>query len=160
MTTRRREAAYNRAASLAPQDQHVAERLAGFKRKLADAAAIESATDDAGWRLRPRTLRRRRRPIGRAGTFETNLMCGIGGLIGAQDEGGTISCRLLAALRHRGPDDEGMIQPTPTVSLVHTRLSIFDLTPVGHQPMTDGPSRDSSGSWVVFNGEIYNSQGI
>jgi asparagine synthase (glutamine-hydrolysing) len=83
-------------------------------------------------------------------------MCGIGGLIGAQDEGGVISRRLLAALRHRGPDDEGMMQPTPTVSLVHTRLSIFDLTPAGHQPMTDGPSRDSSGSWVVFNGEIYN----
>jgi len=86
-------------------------------------------------------------------------MCGIGGLIGAQDEGGVISRRLLAALRHRGPDDEGMMQPTPTVSLVHTRLSIFDLSPAGHQPMTDGPSRDSSGSsgsWVVFNGEIYN----
>ncbi len=70
-------------------------------------------------------------------------MCGIGGLIGAQDEGGVISRRLLAALRHRGPDDEGMMQPTPTVSLVHTRLSIFDLSPAGHQPMTDGPSRDS-----------------
>jgi Flp pilus assembly protein TadD len=33
------EAAYNRAASLAPQNQDVAERLAGFKHKLADAAA-------------------------------------------------------------------------------------------------------------------------
>jgi O-antigen ligase/tetratricopeptide (TPR) repeat protein len=33
------EAAYNRAASLAPQNQEVAERLADFKRKLADAAA-------------------------------------------------------------------------------------------------------------------------
>jgi O-antigen ligase/tetratricopeptide (TPR) repeat protein len=33
------ETAYNRAASLAPKDQEVAERLAGFKRKLADAAA-------------------------------------------------------------------------------------------------------------------------
>ncbi|HZC46897.1 MAG TPA: asparagine synthase (glutamine-hydrolyzing) [Candidatus Acidoferrum sp.] len=83
-------------------------------------------------------------------------MCGIGGLIGAQDEGCVISRRMLAALRHRGPDDEGMMQPTPTVSLVHTRLSIFDLTPAGHQPMTDRPAGDSSGLWVVFNGEIYN----
>jgi O-antigen ligase len=33
------EAAYNRAASLAPKNREVAERLAGFKRKLADAAA-------------------------------------------------------------------------------------------------------------------------
>jgi asparagine synthase (glutamine-hydrolysing) len=83
-------------------------------------------------------------------------MCGIGGVIGAQDEGGVLSRRLLAALRHRGPDDEGLAQPTPTVSLVHTRLSIFDLSAAGHQPMTDGPSHGSSGSWVVFNGEIYN----
>ncbi|HYL58297.1 MAG TPA: asparagine synthase (glutamine-hydrolyzing) [Candidatus Acidoferrales bacterium] len=83
-------------------------------------------------------------------------MCGIGGLIGAQDEGGMISRRLLAALRHRGPDDEGLAQPTPTVSLVHTRLSIFDLSPAGHQPMTDRPVGDPSGLWLVFNGEIYN----
>ena len=33
------ESAYNRAAALAPKDQEVAARLAGFKRKLADAAA-------------------------------------------------------------------------------------------------------------------------
>ena len=81
-------------------------------------------------------------------------MCGIGGLIGAQDEGGVISRRLLAALRHRGPDDEGLVQPTPTVSLVHTRLSIFDISAAGHQPMTDRPAGDPSGLWVVFNGEM------
>jgi tetratricopeptide (TPR) repeat protein len=33
------EAAYNRAASLAPKDRDISDRLAGFKRKLADAAA-------------------------------------------------------------------------------------------------------------------------
>ena len=83
-------------------------------------------------------------------------MCGIGGIIGAQDEGGVFSRRMLAALRHRGPDDEGMMQPAPTVSLVHARLSIFDLTPAGHQPMTDRPAGDPSALWLVFNGEIYN----
>jgi asparagine synthase (glutamine-hydrolysing) len=83
-------------------------------------------------------------------------MCGIGGIIGARDEGGVFSRRMLAALRHRGPDDEGMMQPAPTVSLVHTRLSIFDLTPAGHQPMTDRPAGDPSALWLVFNGEIYN----
>jgi asparagine synthase (glutamine-hydrolysing) len=83
-------------------------------------------------------------------------MCGIGGIIGARDEGGVFSRRMLAALRHRGPDDEGMMQPAPTVSLVHARLSIFDLTPAGHQPMTDRPAGDPNALWLVFNGEIYN----
>ena len=83
-------------------------------------------------------------------------MCGIGGSIGLRDEGGVIARRMLAALRHRGPDDEGFVQPAPTVSLVHTRLAIFDLTPAGHQPMCDRPATDENGLWVVFNGEIYN----
>jgi len=38
------------------------------------------------------------------------------------------------------------------VFLGHRRLAIIDLSPRGHQPMTN---RDSS-LWVVFNGEIYN----
>ena len=83
-------------------------------------------------------------------------MCGIGGLIGVRDEGGVLSRRLLAALRHRGPDDEGFVQPAPTVSMVHTRLSIFDLSAAGHQPMSDRPTGDPAGLWVTFNGEIYN----
>jgi len=83
-------------------------------------------------------------------------MCGIGGVIGVRDEGGVLSRRLLAALRHRGPDDEGFVQPAPTVSLVHARLSIFDLSAAGHQPMSDRPAGDPAGLWVTFNGEIYN----
>ena len=56
-------------------------------------------------------------------------MCGIGGLIGLRDEGGQLSRRLLAALRHRGPDDEGIEQPLGTVALLHTRLAIFRQNP-------------------------------
>lgn len=39
-----------------------------------------------------------------------------------------------------------------TLSLGHRRLSILDLTPAGHQPM----SYFSGRYWIVFNGEIYN----
>ena len=83
-------------------------------------------------------------------------MCGIGGLLGIRDEDGAVARRMLAALRHRGPDDEGIVRLLPATTLVHTRLSIFDLTSAGHQPMSDRPARDKDALWVVFNGEIYN----
>jgi asparagine synthase (glutamine-hydrolysing) len=59
-------------------------------------------------------------------------------------------------MAHRGPDDEGVyLERRPdgeVVGLGHRRLSIIDLSPAGHEPMTD-----SSGSIVLsFNGEIYN----
>jgi asparagine synthase (glutamine-hydrolysing) len=55
------------------------------------------------------------------------------------------------ALRHRGPDDEGVLIDG-SCGLVHLRLAIIDLSPRGHQPM-----RSASGRyWLTFNGEIYN----
>jgi asparagine synthase (glutamine-hydrolysing) len=57
----------------------------------------------------------------------------------------------VRSLRHRGPDDCG-VWFDGGVGLGHARLSILDLSPLGHQPMV---SRDSR--WVmVFNGEVYN----
>lgn len=57
------------------------------------------------------------------------------------------------ALSHRGPDDEGQYSDESTgTGLGHRRLSIIDLSPSGHQPMTYRDSR----LWIVFNGEIYN----
>jgi asparagine synthase (glutamine-hydrolysing) len=58
-------------------------------------------------------------------------------------------------LHHRGPDDRGLATFTVaggTLALGHTRLSIIDLTPGGHQPMVSGDGRYT----IVFNGEIYN----
>ena len=55
------------------------------------------------------------------------------------------------ALAHRGPDDSG-IQVIDNVGLVHTRLSIVDLSERGHQPMGH-PGGDW---WIAYNGEIYN----
>lgn len=55
---------------------------------------------------------------------------------------------------HRGPDDGGIyISPDQKVGLGHRRLSIIDLSPLGHQPMSY-----LDRYWIVFNGEIYNFQ--
>lgn len=78
-------------------------------------------------------------------------MCGI---IGAW--GNPAADRVLAANRlqaHRGPDDEGHYRDmNAQVALGHVRLSILDLSPLGHQPMSDATGKVI----IVFNGEIYN----
>jgi len=59
---------------------------------------------------------------------------------------------MLDALRHRGPDDEGIVQAAPDVWLGNRRLAILDLSPAGHMPMAD----PRSGLWITYNGEVYN----
>jgi asparagine synthase (glutamine-hydrolysing) len=54
-------------------------------------------------------------------------------------------------LEHRGPDGSGHYADD-RCELVHRRLALIDLSPTGHQPMTN---RDQA-VWVVYNGEIYN----
>lgn len=80
-------------------------------------------------------------------------MCGIAGF---QFEIPRFSKGLqqcISALSHRGPDDSGLFEdPAHGVGLVHTRLSILDLSPLGHQPMAS----DDGQVVLVFNGEIYN----
>jgi len=58
---------------------------------------------------------------------------------------------------HRGPDDAGIyLSRDGLVGLGFRRLSIIDLSPAGHQPMSDGAER----YWIVFNGEVYNFREI
>lgn len=79
-------------------------------------------------------------------------MCGICGFT-YRDE--PLIRRMNDSISHRGPDDEG-IYVGDDVSLGHRRLSIIDLSPLGHQPMAN----DDKSLWIVFNGEIYNYQEI
>lgn len=79
-------------------------------------------------------------------------MCGIAGWVGE----GPSDTEALAAqwhklLHHRGPDDTGFAAGDGW-GLGFNRLSILDLSVLGHQPMQ---SRDGRYQ-LVFNGEIYN----
>jgi asparagine synthase (glutamine-hydrolysing) len=77
-------------------------------------------------------------------------MCGICGVWGA-DQGDIIRFgTMIESIRHRGPDDKGVLFEPP-IALGMVRLSIIDLAG-GAQPMH---SHDSQVS-LVFNGEIYN----
>ena len=79
-------------------------------------------------------------------------MCGIAGIASAHGKvDGAAVARMAAAVRHRGPDDEGLwVAEDGSAALGHRRLSIIDLSAGGHQPMSAGHNH------VVFNGEIYN----
>lgn len=108
-------------------------------------------------------------------------MCGLAGILEfSQKRTSGFTPRVLKAmtdlLAHRGPDDEGFLlaniqggdevrsfrtseeiashnSSVPfQLGLSHKRLSILDLSALGHQPMTT-PERDL---WIVYNGEIFN----
>ncbi|PYJ68721.1 MAG: asparagine synthase (glutamine-hydrolyzing) [Verrucomicrobia bacterium] len=78
-------------------------------------------------------------------------MCGIAGWLGERLQGEGYAMQMVQALHHRGPDASG-IRSWPEATLVHTRLSIIDLSPTGAQPMAN----EDGTIWTVFNGEIYN----
>ena len=81
-------------------------------------------------------------------------MCGIAGLVGQHVDGSVCVRRMIDALSHRGPDDQGIYEASGA-TLGHRRLSIIDLAG-GHQPMVDR----SVGLSIVFNGEIYNYKAL
>ena len=84
-------------------------------------------------------------------------MCGIAGIYrpGGLERGDAERhvWAMARALAHRGPDDEGAWADAEAgIALGHRRLSIVDLSPLGHQPMAS-----SCGRWLItYNGEIYN----
>ncbi len=85
-------------------------------------------------------------------------MCGIAGIL---DPTGSLRgeqladavTRMTGALRHRGPDDEGLwSDPAAGIALGHRRLSVIDLSRAGHQPMLSPGGRYA----ISYNGELYN----
>ena len=85
-------------------------------------------------------------------------MCGIAGVIGAPPVAAEPAVRrMMRAMVHRGPDDEGYEEfPASATGQVvgfgFRRLAILDLSPAGHQPMVHA----GTGDCLIFNGEIYN----
>lgn len=81
-------------------------------------------------------------------------MCGIAGLLQLEGRNTATSNALQAvqaALVHRGPDDYG-VYVDDHITLLHQRLSVIDVSHLGHQPY-----QSEDGRYVlVFNGEIYN----
>ena len=76
-------------------------------------------------------------------------MCGIAGFTGGGNRSDLEN--MIAAIKHRGPDNTGFFE-CGNIFMAHSRLSILDLSPAGHQPMKCG---DDS-VVVSYNGEIYN----
>ena len=86
-------------------------------------------------------------------------MCGITGFmdlsarrINSEELIPTVT-RMADAIRHRGPDDQGVWADAEAgLALGFRRLSILDLSPAGHQPMHSADERYI----MAYNGEVYN----
>ncbi|MEX2273801.1 MAG: hypothetical protein WD690_20215, partial [Vicinamibacterales bacterium] len=82
-------------------------------------------------------------------------MCGIAGFL-RQHPGSDLRPsldRVQQAIAHRGPDDRGTwVSTRQHAAFAHTRLSVLDPSPAGHQPMAVADQRFT----ITYNGEIYN----
>lgn len=80
-------------------------------------------------------------------------MCGICGIINFNKEDVQESSliTMMNTMKHRGPDDNGTFIKN-NLGLGFVRLSIIDLSYLGHQPMTSLDNRYT----IIFNGEIFN----
>ncbi len=87
-------------------------------------------------------------------------MCGICGFVSKQNITAAQLKKMNDTMYHRGPDDSGEeifpMRDGYSIGLAQRRLSILDLSPLGHQPMHSSDKRIS----VVYNGEIYNFREI
>ncbi|MDA1007688.1 MAG: asparagine synthase (glutamine-hydrolyzing) [Planctomycetota bacterium] len=85
-------------------------------------------------------------------------MCGIAGFVDPQhrlSEPELVVRAMSNTLSRRGPDDSGSwFDRRNGVAFGFRRLSIQDLSELGHQPMQSGSKRYT----IVFNGEVYNFQ--
>ena len=84
-------------------------------------------------------------------------MCGLTGILTSKgwsaERLGAVTARMSGAIAHRGPDDSGIwLDAEAGIALGFRRLSIVDLSPLGHQPMESATRRFV----MTFNGEVYN----
>ena len=82
-------------------------------------------------------------------------MCGISGYIGYQKIEDSILKKTLSLMKNRGPDSQNTYKinvKKTNLYLLHSRLSIIDLTEYANQPFS------SFDKTLIFNGEIYNFQ--
>lgn len=84
-------------------------------------------------------------------------MCGFAGVVSFERPSEDALWRMATALRHRGPDDQGIWRDDSAgVGFAHARLAVVDLSPSGRQPMYS-----PSGRFVIaYNGEIYNHRAL
>jgi len=81
-------------------------------------------------------------------------MCGIYGFSRngtSVEDAHNILEKMSELLSYRGPDNDGAYLDD-RFALGHRRLSIIDLSPGGHQPMSTPDKK----VWITFNGEIDN----
>ncbi|HVR60970.1 MAG TPA: asparagine synthase (glutamine-hydrolyzing) [Polyangia bacterium] len=80
-------------------------------------------------------------------------MCGIVGIarFGGKPVAPDEIDAMVATLIHRGPDDSGRFVEAG-VGIGMRRLSIIDVSPLGHQPM----GNEDGAVQIVYNGEVYN----
>ena len=86
-------------------------------------------------------------------------MCRIVGFLDFNYKGeydlNSVIVSMRDTLTHGGPDDAGLyIDPSFPLALGHRRLSILDLSPLGHQPM------EFENFVITYNGEVYNFKEI
>ena len=83
-------------------------------------------------------------------------MCGIAGTFYFYDDqivNDFTNNKIIQSLKNRGPDGHSSwTSDDKKVSLIHTRLSIFDTSENGKQPMIDCENR----YLITFNGSIFN----
>jgi asparagine synthase (glutamine-hydrolysing) len=86
-------------------------------------------------------------------------MCGICGYIGHEKIAPDKLWEMNNTMYHRGPNDGGIWQyqcDDFEIGLAQRRLSIIDLSELGHQPMFSMDGRYA----IVYNGEVYNFKAI
>jgi asparagine synthase (glutamine-hydrolysing) len=81
-------------------------------------------------------------------------MCGIAGYYNANIDKDVVN-QVVNKLKHRGPDSEDVyISEAGTVGLIHTRLSVIELSSLGSQPYR------FKNLVLTYNGEIYNYKDV